>query len=81
MLIIKQPSLKYLVVTCEYESDIEKKNIRELNKLSFFSRILGTTTLSAITYLAYKSRSAPLPPPARAAMLSLLGMGWMQVNL
>jgi len=49
--------------------------------VQFDHRILGTTTLSAITYLAYKSRSAPLPPPARAAMLSLLGMGWMQVGL
>ena len=42
---------------------------------------MGTTTLSLITYLAYKSRSVPLPPPARAAILSLLGMGWMQVGL
>jgi len=49
--------------------------------VQFDHRILGTTTLSVITYLAYKSRSVPLPPPARAAILSLLGMGWMQVGL
>merc|ERR1719322_281498 len=49
--------------------------------VQFDHRILGTTTLSVITYLAYKSRSVPLPPPARAAVLSLLGMGWMQVGL
>ena len=31
--------------------------------------------------MAYKSRTAPLPPAARRAILSLLCMGWLQVGL
>lgn len=49
--------------------------------VQFDHRILGTTTLGVITALAYRSRKAPLPPQARAAMMALLGMGWMQVGL
>ena len=47
----------------------------------FICRILGTTTLAAITLLALKSRKLPLHPRARTAVIALATMGWMQPTL
>jgi len=44
-------------------------------------RILGVTTLAAITLLALKSRKLPLHPRARTAVMALTTMGWIQPTL
>jgi len=49
--------------------------------VQFNHRILGTTTLAAITLLALKSRKLPLHPRARTAVMALATMGWIQPTL
>eukprot|EP00095_Tigriopus_kingsejongensis_P000231 maker-scaffold55_size446313-snap-gene-2.15 protein:Tk00231 transcript:maker-scaffold55_size446313-snap-gene-2.15-mRNA-1 annotation:"AGAP001744-PA" len=49
--------------------------------VQFDHRILGTTTLAFITFLALKARGLPLTPRAKNAVIALTAMGWMQVGL
>lgn len=49
--------------------------------VQFDHRIFGTLTLGLITMVAIKSRGVPLPGRGKAAVLALLGMGYMQVCL
>jgi len=49
--------------------------------VQFNHRILGVTTLAAITLLALKSRKLPLHPRARTAVMALTTMGWIQPTL
>ena len=49
--------------------------------VQFDHRILGTTTLAFITYLALRSRRLPLHPRAQKAVAALTFFGWMQVGL
>merc|ERR1712045_240886 len=49
--------------------------------VQFDHRILGTTTLGAISYMFYKSRGLKLPLGAQRAALAVMCMGWMQVGL
>ncbi len=49
--------------------------------LSLPSRVLGTTTLAYLTFLAAKSRSLPLPGRAGQAAVVLAALCWAQVCL
>ncbi|XP_017761845.1 PREDICTED: cytochrome c oxidase assembly protein COX15 homolog [Eufriesea mexicana] len=49
--------------------------------VQFDHRILGITTLSLITYIAFASRKYKLPGNAKKAILAVLGAGYLQVLL
>ncbi|XP_069095775.1 heme A synthase COX15 [Pleurodeles waltl] len=49
--------------------------------VQFDHRILGISSVTAITALYYYSRKIPLPPRAKMALTSLLGVAYLQVTL
>jgi len=49
--------------------------------VQFDHRILGTSTLAFVTYLALKARKLPLHPRAMKAVTALTFFSWMQVGL
>merc|ERR1719474_2006548 len=49
--------------------------------VQFNHRILGTSTLAALTAVAIQSQRLPLPPRIKTAAFALGGMVWMQVGL
>lgn len=49
--------------------------------VQFDHRILGTTTLAFVSYLALKSRKLPLHPRTMKAVATLTCLSWMQVGL
>lgn len=49
--------------------------------VQFNHRILGTTTLAFVTYLALKSRKLPIHPRAMKAVTALTFFSWLQVGL
>ncbi|KAG8435474.1 hypothetical protein GDO86_013417 [Hymenochirus boettgeri] len=58
------------------------KNIFEnATTVQFDHRILGTTTVAAITGLYYYSRKVPLPRRAKLALNSLIAVAYLQVTL
>jgi len=49
--------------------------------VQFDHRVLGTTTLAALTAVAIQAQRLPLPARISTAALALGAMGWMQVGL